>query len=126
MDYSATAIPLMSRTQATEEPTIKHRTGHRDATPSRSSIQLKNASLRDQNRSMHLLLLMTWLLPLVAPVLAVWIRTLMTAGLTVPFDGDHNFLKVAPFLLLVDSISSRRVHCFEERYVDSSLQYSFR
>ena len=45
---------------------------------------------------------MTWLLPLVAPGLAVWVRTLATAGLTTPFDGDHNFMYVAPFLVLVE------------------------
>ncbi|KXN89443.1 hypothetical protein AN958_05605 [Leucoagaricus sp. SymC.cos] len=45
---------------------------------------------------------MTWLLPLVAPVLAVWVKTLITAGLTTPFDGDHFFLSVTPFLVLVD------------------------
>ena len=55
-----------------------------------------------QNEREHLLLLMTWLLPLAAPVLAVWVRTLFTAGLTTPFDGDHNVLYVAPFLVLVD------------------------
>lgn len=53
----------------------------------------------------HLLLFMTWLLPLVAPVLAVWVKTLATAGYTTPFDGDHNFLIVAPFLVLVDFAS---------------------
>lgn len=55
-----------------------------------------------KNANEHLLLLMTWLLPLAAPVLAVWVRTLMTAGYTTPFDGDHNVLYVAPFLLLVE------------------------
>ena len=50
----------------------------------------------------HLLLLMTWLLPLAAPVLAVWVRTLYTAGITTPFDGDHNVLNVLPYLVLVD------------------------
>lgn len=45
---------------------------------------------------------MTWLLPLAAPILAVWVRTLFTAGFTTPFDGGHNFLRVLPFLMLVD------------------------
>ncbi len=45
---------------------------------------------------------MTWLLPLAAPVLAVWVRTLLTAGITTPFDGDHNVFNVLPFLILVD------------------------
>jgi len=54
----------------------------------------------------HALLLLFWLLPLVAPVLAVWVRTLATAGLTTPFDGDHDVFAVASFLLLVDFASS--------------------
>jgi GPI inositol-deacylase len=57
-----------------------------------------------QNQREHLLLLMTWLLPLAAPVLAVWVRTLFTAGFTTPFDGDHNTLYVMPFLILVDPV----------------------
>lgn len=64
-----------------------------------------NPRLADEshkNANEHLLLLMTWLLPLAAPVLAVWVRTLMTAGYTTPFDGDHNVLYVAPFLILVE------------------------
>ncbi|KAG2368585.1 PGAP1-like protein-domain-containing protein [Suillus spraguei] len=56
----------------------------------------------------HLLLLMTWLLPLSMPVLAVWVRTLMTAGYTAPFNGDHNVFKVAPFLVLVEFTSHRK------------------
>jgi hypothetical protein len=50
----------------------------------------------------YLLLLTTLLLPLSAPVLVVWARTLSTAGYTTPFDGDHNFLYVAPWLLVAD------------------------
>ncbi|KAI0045655.1 GPI-inositol-deacylase [Auriscalpium vulgare] len=61
-----------------------------------------------QRHSAHLLLLMTWLLPLAAPVLAVWVRTLATAGLTTPFDGDHSFWTVAPYLVLVDFASWTR------------------
>ncbi|KAF5321343.1 hypothetical protein D9619_000541 [Psilocybe cf. subviscida] len=57
------------------------------------------------NHNMHLLLFLTWLLPLTAPVLAVWVRTLLTAGYTTPFDGDHNFLAVLPFLIVVDFCS---------------------
>ncbi|GAW00800.1 PGAP1-domain-containing protein [Lentinula edodes] len=40
-----------------------------------------------------------------APVLVVWVRTLVTAGLSTPFDGDHFFLNVAPFMILVDYAS---------------------
>jgi len=70
-------------------------------------VQDKNlVQLDNYHLSCHVLLLMTWLLPLAAPVLAVWVRTTITAGLTSPFDGDHFFLSVAPFLVLVD-FSSR-------------------
>ncbi|KAH7887392.1 PGAP1-like protein-domain-containing protein [Phlebopus sp. FC_14] len=50
----------------------------------------------------HVLLLMTWLLPLVGPVLVVWVRTLQTAGYTTPFNGDHNIFKITPVLCLID------------------------
>jgi GPI inositol-deacylase len=67
------------------------------------SETLSVADQHDLDR--HVLLLLTWLLPLVAPVLAVWVRTLFTAGWITPFDGDHNPLVVAPFLVLVDFAS---------------------
>ncbi|KAF6762055.1 PGAP1-like protein-domain-containing protein [Ephemerocybe angulata] len=54
--------------------------------------EVANTKANNANFNSHLLLLMTWLLPLVAPILAVWVRTLATAGLTTPFNGDHNFL----------------------------------
>lgn len=70
---------------------------HPSQADNRIAIQRDNYRL-----NCHILLFMTWLLPLAAPVLAVWVRTLLTAGLTTPFDGDHFFLNVAPFLVLVD------------------------
>jgi hypothetical protein len=69
----------------------------------------------NHNHNMHLLLLMTWLLPLAAPVLVVWVRTLAVAGLTTPFDGDHFFLSAAPFLILVDFASWTNSPIFEQR-----------
>lgn len=66
----------------------------------------------NSNMNRHVLLLMTWLLPLVAPILAVWVRTLMTAGYTTPFNGDHNFVMVAPFLVFVDYASWTRSGIF--------------
>ena len=48
----------------------------------------------------HVLVLLLVLLPLQAPVLPVWIRTLLTAGYTTPFDGDHNILMIAPLMVL--------------------------
>ncbi|GJE84539.1 GPI inositol-deacylase [Phanerochaete sordida] len=89
------AIPLIPRDGEDEQSTVS---------PIAPSTRLP-ATTQDrsaQNEREHLLLLMTWLLPLAAPVLAIWVRTLFTAGLTTPFDGDHNVLYVAPFLVLVD------------------------
>lgn len=76
--------------------------------------EVANAKANNANFNSHLLLLMTWLLPLVAPILAVWVRTLATAGLTTPFNGDHNFLMVAPFLVLVDFASWTRTGLFSK------------
>ena len=73
------------------------RPNHHARAESHLSNQIHNHTLLT-----YLLLLTTLLLPLSAPVLAVWVRTLLTAGYTTPFDGDHNFLYVAPWLLVAD------------------------
>ena len=75
--------------------------------PSRSSSHARSEShlsnqILNHTFLTYFLLLETLLLPLSAPVLAVWVRTLSTAGYTTPFDGDHNFLYVAPWLLVAD------------------------
>ncbi|KAJ6465145.1 PGAP1-like protein-domain-containing protein [Mycena vulgaris] len=75
----------------------------------------------NHNHNMHLLLLMTWLLPLAAPVLVVWVRTLAVAGLTTPFDGDHFFLGVAPFLILVDFASWTNGPLFEKQSFENTV-----
>lgn len=64
----------------------------------------RSNQIQNHNRTIltYFQLLTTLLLPLSAPVLAVWVRTLATAGYTTPFDGDHNFLYVAPWLLVAD------------------------
>lgn len=61
-----------------------------------------------QSSNFHMLLLLTWLLPFAAPILVVWVRTLQTAGYTVPFDGDHNVLAILPWLLLGEAVASGR------------------
>lgn len=61
-----------------------------------------------QSSNFHILLLLTWLLPFAAPILVVWVRTLQTAGYTVPFDGDHNVLAILPWLLLGEAVASGR------------------
>lgn len=97
------AVPLVARHRESTEDTD---TTERSSVPRLSRLsdaqKVKENNLR---HNMHLLLLMTWLLPLTAPVLAVWVRTLLTAGYTTPFDGDHNFLAVLPFLIFVDFAS---------------------
>ena len=75
--------------------------------PSRSNSRTRSEShlsnqIYNHTFLTYFLLLKTLLLPLSAPVLAVWVRTLSTAGYTTPFDGDHNFLYVAPWLLVAD------------------------
>jgi glycerol uptake facilitator-like aquaporin len=84
-------------------------------TPPRSLSPARNSSSTPPQESRHeadhVLLLLIWLLPLAAPVLAVWVRTLATAG-PIALDsvgtGDHNFLSVAPYLILVDYASWTR------------------
>jgi GPI inositol-deacylase len=75
--------------------------------------QKRSRASENDKINMYLLLLMTWLLPLAAPVLVVWIRTLAQVGLTTPFDGDHFVLSVAPFLILVDYASWSAKPIFE-------------
>lgn len=63
-------------------------------------------------QKVHFLLLLFWLLPFTAPVLAVWARTLLTAGLTTPFDGDHNIAAIASFLLYTN-LAATTQHTFD-------------
>ncbi|KZT24547.1 PGAP1-domain-containing protein [Neolentinus lepideus HHB14362 ss-1] len=95
------AVPLVHRagTMASNTCSRNDDDNVTDSSRARAIVQSTH------NFYLHFLLLKTLLLPLVAPVLAVWVRTLYTAGLTTPFDGDHNFLFVAPWLILVDYTS---------------------
>lgn len=68
------------------------------------------------NQRLLILLIMTWCLPAVAPVLAVWVRTLFTAGLTTPFDGDHNPLNVLSFVALTYFATSLRGPLISRRH----------
>ena len=98
----------MSTVQTSDnDPCVQmNKSGHTEVQnhESQRSLLAKD-KLDSHNHAMHLLLIMTWLLPLVAPVLVVWVRTLGTAGFTTRFDSDHEFLNVAPFLVLVDFAS---------------------
>jgi hypothetical protein len=77
-------------------------------------------SFAASREAQHLLLLniMAWLLPLKAPVLVVWVRNLLV-GWRAPLGGaDHNPLRVAAVLLLVQVVSSGRVlERAQSRYV---------
>ena len=103
------AVPLVQLSGRREDDEV---------TDYRSSLERHSSGLHELKRdnvnyNLHFLLLMIWLLPLTAPVLAVWVRTLLTAGLTTPFDGDHNFLAVVPFLVLTDFASWTPGRLFE-------------
>ncbi|KAJ7591454.1 PGAP1-like protein-domain-containing protein [Mycena floridula] len=97
-----------------------------DEQPNRLLSHLANV-VSNHNHNTHILLLMTWLLPLAAPVLVVWVRTLATAGLTTPFQGDHFVLNVAPFVVLADFASWNVGPLFEKLRFENlfSLRYCF-
>ena len=67
------------------------------------------------NYTHSLLVLMLWLLPINIPVLIVWVRNLQVAWLT-PFSSHHNVLSIAPFILLVETVTSGQMipqqNCF--------------
>ena len=73
-------------------------------------------ALNTRNQKLLVLLSMTWCLPVVAPVLAVWVRTLATAGLTTPFDGDHFVLNSLSFVALTYAMSTTRGPVFQRRH----------
>jgi len=96
-DSSFSEHPPSPSSSSSPPPFPPSRPNSRTWSESHLSTQTQNHTLLT-----YLLLLTTLLLPLSAPVLAVWVRTLSTAGYTTPFDGDHNFLYVAPWLLVSD------------------------
>lgn len=91
-DSSVDVYPL-----SPTSPPCSPRSGSHARVESHLNNQIHNHTLLT-----YLLLLATLLLPLSAPVLAVWVRTLSTAGYTTPFDGDHNVLYIVPWLLVTD------------------------
>ena len=108
------AVPLadlVKRRDSTDSPSYPPPVAQSNSPSDTRDVKRENA-----NHNLHLLLLMTWLLPLTAPVLAVWVRTLLTAGYTTPFDGDHNFLAVLPFLILTDFASWTPGALFEKAW----------
>ncbi|KAL5488183.1 BST1 [Sanghuangporus weigelae] len=69
-----------------------------------------------RNQKLLVLLAMTWCLPVVAPVLAVWVRTLATAGLSTPFDGDHFVFNSLSFVALTYAMATSRDPLFQRRH----------
>jgi hypothetical protein len=57
------------------------------------------------NYTYSILILMLWVLPINMPVLVVWIHNMAVHWLT-PFSSHHNVLSIAPFILLVETLSS--------------------
>ncbi|KAF9478413.1 GPI-inositol-deacylase [Pholiota conissans] len=111
------AVPLVVRTRNSTEQHDERPSLSRFSRPS-DAQKIKEDNLQ---HNLHMLLLMTWLLPLTAPVLAVWVRTLLTAGYTTPFDGDHNFLAVLPFLIYVDFASWTPGILFERTKIEKRV-----
>jgi hypothetical protein len=68
------------------------------------------------NQKLLLLFIMTWCLPIVMPVLAVWVRTMMTAGLTTPFDGDHVVLNALSFMAIIYVMTTSSAPFFARRH----------
>lgn len=69
------------------------------------SSKEKNANAFNQNA--HVLMLLLWLLPIKAPSLAVWVRTIATARSISLFDSDHWPHPVLPFLILTEFANAR-------------------
>lgn len=63
------------------------------------------ASVNFFNYTHSILVLMLWVLPINLPVLVVWIHNLAVHWLT-PFSSHHNVLSIAPFIFLVETVSS--------------------
>ena len=105
---SAAAIPLMSRADSDAPPSPTLTPPTTPVSPSAPGSLEVLASRHNMNK--YVLLLMTWLLPIAAPVLAVWVRTLAGSGLQAVWgagsgwgwSSDRNVLIVAPWLALVE------------------------
>ncbi|KAG8993305.1 GPI inositol deacylase [Tulasnella sp. JGI-2019a] len=107
-----TYIPLMPYTTASTpiEPASPVRSRRSPQSLSEALPEIPPAPTRRTSDSAlnlvkHILLLQTLLIPLEAPVLVVWVRTLASAGYTTPFDGDHNILMALPWLVLMEAVT---------------------
>ncbi|PHH58877.1 hypothetical protein CDD81_4183 [Ophiocordyceps australis] len=73
-----------------------------------STLAPSTCSLNYYNYAHSILLLMTWVLPINLPILAVWVRNLAVHWMT-PFSSHHNLLSIMPFILLVENITTGRM-----------------
>lgn len=102
------STPICERGDSEDDTPADRSSPSPSRSPSIPNHTLQPTFANAYNQNTHVLLLMTWLLPLAAPVLAVWVRTIQTAGYTTPFNGDHNVFKVAPVMVLVDLLGRGR------------------
>ncbi|KZT05617.1 PGAP1-domain-containing protein [Laetiporus sulphureus 93-53] len=117
----STAISLIPRQASSSNfPTSAHGASRVSSSPSSQPPSPSSPSLRDapaadanvldakHNQDQHLLLIMAWLLPIAAPVLVVWVRTVAGSGIRAVWGSasgwgpDRNVLIVAPWLVLVE------------------------
>jgi len=107
------AVPLITRHRSPsntgtrpQAPSPPNSPSSLSTSPQSSMPVSSDTSLYNQH--LYLLLLMTWLLPIAAPVLAVWVRTIMGAGIQAVWTSgsgwgaDRNALVVAPWLVSVE------------------------
>ncbi|PCH40901.1 PGAP1-domain-containing protein [Wolfiporia cocos MD-104 SS10] len=113
--YESDPIPLESRSRSSSDASESLGESDIPEAPSSpppprsiSSDQVELMTLSTHYEHFHLLLLMTWLLPITAPVLVVWVRTLTSAGMQAiwgsgsGWGADRNVFLVAPWLFLVE------------------------
>ncbi|KAA8916861.1 hypothetical protein TRICI_000980 [Trichomonascus ciferrii] len=62
------------------------------------------------NYAVTVLIAMLWIVPINAPVLAVWIRNLsVSQWWQIPFGSNHDVLSIAPLMMLVEKITSGKM-----------------
>ncbi|KAG8884777.1 GPI inositol deacylase [Tulasnella sp. 331] len=104
-DPSKSDLQSRSRSRSSSPTEVPDEGVPQASSPSRPTSSSARAHVDTTNLAKHILLLQTLLVPLKAPILAVWIRTLASAGYTTPFDGDHNILMVLPWLGMMEVVT---------------------
>ena len=73
---------------------------------------------------MHILLLLSVLLPFVGSVLVVWARSIATVGPMAPFHGDHALHRIIFFICMVESTDTE-IPGTRKRFVTSHSPEGF-